>query len=494
MVDWLQLSQNSGYGRTYVTITASSYSEFVERATGLLISGQTLSTSVTITQECLTPPALSVSPSTVSLTSAGSTFNVTVTAEANWTASTASDWFSFSPTTGSSGTTTIVATANTNNTLSSRTNTISVTDNYSTKLCTVTQAHRTPVLEISPTSFSCTTATTSFTLSVSAETDWTAVSYNWITLSQSAGTSGVSTINVTIADNTGLTREERISVTDNYNTKRCRVSQDGIRYDEYPIVTYRNVTSTTEDTQIWHPNYAQEEYILGTTMVVDGEIVPIAKKYRFSSVGQHIVRFQYHGYQSTQSTIRYTGTLGLGQFNCSSLVKFEVDAGQGSWFWNNITAVTHTIGDNYNNRPDLDCHCDVVDLRKSNIQRAYGVFIGPNVNTLYLPSTLTTMLGPAGAKANANLSNAHTLADIYCEATTAPTLSSGSDITPFSINDSFAQQASAYTGVARVGTLHVPSESSGYTSTWMANRKGRLGYQPANPNVPRYNWTLVGDL
>ena len=51
MVDWLQLSSNSGIGTTNITITASTYSGLVDRITSLLVSGVTATSSVLITQE-----------------------------------------------------------------------------------------------------------------------------------------------------------------------------------------------------------------------------------------------------------------------------------------------------------------------------------------------------------------------------------------------------------------------------------------------------------
>ena len=51
MVNWLQLSSNSGIGTTNITITASTYIGLVDRITSLLVSGVTATSVVAIEQE-----------------------------------------------------------------------------------------------------------------------------------------------------------------------------------------------------------------------------------------------------------------------------------------------------------------------------------------------------------------------------------------------------------------------------------------------------------
>lgn len=410
--NWLHLSQVSGTGDTTITITADTNSALVGRDVELIVSGISKHVTVLVEQENRTPD-LSLAPSMVSVATASTVFTVVVTSELGWSASTSSSWLTFSPATGTSGTSTITVNVSANNLFGDRNGSINVTDGYSTKSCSVTQA--------------------------------------------------------------------------------------GVSANEYPIVTYHNIITTASTTQINHWGIGQEsEYWLGDTMVVDNQIVPISGKYQFSTTGQHIVRWQWHGYPdpipTSQSTIRYPETLSLSRFDATSLTRFEVSAPAGSWFRDNITAVTHTIGEEYGNWHYL-CYCRDVDLRNSALKRVYGVFLGEFVENLYLPSSITTFLDSTQTGGNASFNQAHNLSNIYCYATTPPDLGSMSGYYMFPINDSASQEASAYTGVARVGTLHVPAGSvAAYQSAWMKNQKGYLGYQPVNPRSPRYNWTVVGDL
>ena len=64
--NWLSFSQLSGSGDTIVTITAATYTEFVDRASTLVVSGISKSVNVGVTQEHAVPN-LTISPSTVSI-------------------------------------------------------------------------------------------------------------------------------------------------------------------------------------------------------------------------------------------------------------------------------------------------------------------------------------------------------------------------------------------------------------------------------------------
>lgn len=138
MVDWLQLSQNSGYGKTDITITASSYSEVVDRVTSLLVSGQTLSRTVSISQGEI--PSFDVVPLSVSIPGTGGTATFTVSGSAGWSASTVSSWLTISPSSGVANTsTTVTLTASRNDAYYERTGTVKVTNGYETKLVSVQQ-------------------------------------------------------------------------------------------------------------------------------------------------------------------------------------------------------------------------------------------------------------------------------------------------------------------------------------------------------------------
>ena len=104
--NWLTLSQTAGTGNATVTVTASSYSELVERSAALIISGQNASTNLTITQEAFIP-YFNLSPSELTFTFTASSATVTVETNFPWSASSSDGWITLSPSSGISGQTTI---------------------------------------------------------------------------------------------------------------------------------------------------------------------------------------------------------------------------------------------------------------------------------------------------------------------------------------------------------------------------------------------------
>lgn len=140
MVDWLQLSQNSGYGLTDITITASSYSDVVDRVTSLLVSGQAKTATVSITQgiDC----TMDVLPGAIELPITGgtATFTVSGTGIVSWSATSANNWFAFSPSSGICSSTTVVSVScNANYTDELREGVIRITNGFETRTVTLYQ-------------------------------------------------------------------------------------------------------------------------------------------------------------------------------------------------------------------------------------------------------------------------------------------------------------------------------------------------------------------
>lgn len=111
MVDWITLSTTGGTGNTTVSVTASSYSELLERATSLKISGQTKAVYLTINQKM--DASFFLMPSQLYFSYEGGEETVNLTSSTGWTASTSASWLTISPMSGT-GNATLTITASEN--------------------------------------------------------------------------------------------------------------------------------------------------------------------------------------------------------------------------------------------------------------------------------------------------------------------------------------------------------------------------------------------
>lgn len=102
MVDWITLSQTAGTGNATVSVTASSYSELLERATSLMVSTATRGAYVTINQSLAEDFYLV--PNSLSYNSSGGTRVISVSSTNPWTASTSASWLTISPLSGTGST------------------------------------------------------------------------------------------------------------------------------------------------------------------------------------------------------------------------------------------------------------------------------------------------------------------------------------------------------------------------------------------------------
>lgn len=144
------------------------------------------------------------------------------------------DWISVSPDNGC-GEKTVTITLGKNETGSSRTYQIPVYfDDGSVKYITVNQpacgVTPTPgtTLTVTPSSISFDSAGGSSTIIIESTADWIVTSYpDWATLSETSGTSGTTSITVTITQNTETSRADMIIVTSGGKTASVNVMQAG---------------------------------------------------------------------------------------------------------------------------------------------------------------------------------------------------------------------------------------------------------------------------
>lgn len=228
MVDWINISSNSGSGNATITVTATSYSQLLERSTTLTVRTATKSAVVGITQRFNSN--FTVSPATISaIPYSGASYSITVTANANWSATTVPAWCSLSANGGASGTSIITLTVSSNSG-SARNDTLVFTCNGIQRTVSVSQAadNTTPVeIAFIPSYINFPSSGSAESLSVVCDGEWTLTGPNWLTFSQASG-SGNTTVTVTTSPNTGDPKSQTYITGSTINdTALCAVWQEG---------------------------------------------------------------------------------------------------------------------------------------------------------------------------------------------------------------------------------------------------------------------------
>lgn len=159
------------------------------------------------------------------------------------------DWISVSPDNGC-GEKTVTITLGKNDTGADRTYQIPVYfDDGSIKYITVNQpaCGVTPgtTLTVTPSSISFDSAGGSSTIIIESTADWIVTSYpDWATISETSGTSGTTSITVTITQNTETSRADMIIVTSGGKTASVNITQAGVAAD---CPTYATASQTYFD-------------------------------------------------------------------------------------------------------------------------------------------------------------------------------------------------------------------------------------------------------
>ena len=236
MVDWINISQASGSGNATITVTASTYSELLERTTSLTVRTPSRSAIVTITQRYNS--SFIVSPTLINdVPASGGSYTIDVTISGDWYVSRPLeyyDWidYSYNGSHSGNGSFTLTISANTG---TSRTATIGVAN--STIYDTPTEWRYITINQVAsgqtPESFRFTTGTLSFSpqaqsfpIAVRTEYPWTLTAPAWVTLSAYSGT-GDTNITVTVPQNNGADRNGVISGGTSNVTDVVYVSQSG---------------------------------------------------------------------------------------------------------------------------------------------------------------------------------------------------------------------------------------------------------------------------
>lgn len=257
--DWLTASQLSWNGESAALIlTIEENAGTTVRSATVSISGSSLSTSVTIDQL----------PETITISNNGG--SVTENFINPFTIASVNGYWANIRTSGNS--ITVSAEANTGDTTRYQTVNIveqgnSLTTSASTQ---IVQAGGGGSLTVSPTAITADYTGGDKIMTVNATGNWSATSKpDWVTLSQSTGSSGQSTVIVTFAENTGdSARTGSITITDRRRTATVNLTQDyhivqnylssspsAITYDYAGGNNYVNINSSGEWTVTSKPDW-----------------------------------------------------------------------------------------------------------------------------------------------------------------------------------------------------------------------------------------------
>lgn len=111
--DWLTVDKNSGTGNAEITLTASSYEEFVERTASLKIQGISANAILNVRQNAFVPQ-VKITPSVLNMESIGGSETITITSNVDLELVSDADWFTISKNYPTEGTTNITITVETN--------------------------------------------------------------------------------------------------------------------------------------------------------------------------------------------------------------------------------------------------------------------------------------------------------------------------------------------------------------------------------------------
>ena len=199
---WIKLSSSSGNGNATLSVTAEANNSTANRTGTITIVSGDKTISVPLTQA---GGSLSVSTATLNYIEAGGTktIKISTSTSLSWTATTKDSWLKISPTSGK-GDSSVIITAEANNSLSSRTGTITITSGEITRSVSISQEGVAPIFSVTPSSLSFFSARGKQSLSVTSNQFWTASSsVEWLNLSMTSGT-GDATVTVTVQENASI--------------------------------------------------------------------------------------------------------------------------------------------------------------------------------------------------------------------------------------------------------------------------------------------------
>ena len=231
--NWITINTKTGIaGTESLTFTIDSNKVTEERKGTIVVKNAdyNLVAELYIIQGAFIPE-LTASVSNITTDSVGAEKTTTITSNISWLASCDADWVTLSQTSGKEGKTTLKVSIKENSDTSIRNTTIKVFNSeYDiVKEINVTQAEFEPTLEVSNSKLTSTASGETKSVTVTSNISWKATcDVTWVTLSQTSGYEGQTTLKVTTDQNTTTSdRNATIKLTNNVYgvTKEIKVTQ-----------------------------------------------------------------------------------------------------------------------------------------------------------------------------------------------------------------------------------------------------------------------------
>jgi Leucine-rich repeat (LRR) protein len=325
-VSWVTLSPASGTGNGTINVTAEANTSTEGRTATITITIGSLTITVTITQEGVpTSPSLEIDRTAINAEADAATYPLAVTANTAWTVRNRTSWLTVR-TGDSTGDGTIWVTVEANTSTTERTATITITAGNIVRTVTVTQqgVPFSPSLSTDKTVISAGNGVGSYTLSVTANTAWTARSdAPWLTLSPDSGTGdGKVTVTVTTAVNTSTTeRTATITITAASLVRTVTVTQAAAMDPAAPELN-ESMEFTTRSVDSFIRFYATAESITvdwgdGTTERYNNLDNKKSVSHNYTGKAEHTVLIRAKGLSSFRSDERYLTALDVS--GCTAL-------------------------------------------------------------------------------------------------------------------------------------------------------------------------------
>ena len=226
---WVSLNKANGTNNDSVTISLTANGTSVQRTATVTFTAGSLTQTVSVTQSGSIPDSLNLDFNSLTFTATGSTKQVQLTSNKNWTISGKASWVTLTPN-GGSGNATLNITTSANTSSISRTNTITFTAGTATQILTITQ-DSTPStadqLSLNKDSIKTGSSGTSTTVQLQSNRAWTITNpASWVTISPMSGTNNaILSVNI-LANSTTSVRTVDVLISAGTIIKELHIKQD----------------------------------------------------------------------------------------------------------------------------------------------------------------------------------------------------------------------------------------------------------------------------
>lgn len=253
---WLSVSPAGSTGNDSVVITTTSANSGSAIRTGtVVISGSGINRTITVNQEV---SQLSLNPQNISLgASANASQTVSVSSNINWTATANNTWLSVSPAGGANNGSLVITALSGNNGSAARVGTVTLSGNGLSETINVTQ--EAAQLSLSPQSITLgNSAGASQTVTLTSNISWSANSGTyWLDVTPANGSNNSTlTLTANAANSSATSRSGTITVTGNGLTETISVSQEGSQISVNPQSITLSDTAYSSEVVSINSNFA----------------------------------------------------------------------------------------------------------------------------------------------------------------------------------------------------------------------------------------------